>query len=198
MGRTGRPPSVTNVVHLQGDPVERDYAVLTITGAKYRVEVMFDIDDLALIRQYRWLLSGPPGWEYAAAFPHEAGRATRIFMHRLLCPTDAAEVDHVDGQRLNNRRKNLRPASRMENARNLKTAKNNRSGYRGVYFHSSRKQWVARGHGVCGVVFLGRFNDVHDAGRAAHEWRAQHWPTSKEAREPFVINENAGRETSST
>lgn len=55
-----------------------------------------------------------------------------------------AEVDHINGDRADNRIANLRLATNKENARNRLTYKNNRSGYRGVYWNSALQKWGAQ------------------------------------------------------
>lgn len=63
-------------------------------------------------------------------------------LSRALTPTEY--VDHVNGNRLDNRRVNLRVASKLENARNCKRYKNNSSGYKGVRFAKKHQKWQAR------------------------------------------------------
>ena len=80
-----------------------------------------------------------------------AGRWNTVLMHRVILsrslgrPLLATEqVDHIDGDGLNNRRANLRLATPLQNARNQKMYKNNTSGYKGVFWSKSRSRWVAR------------------------------------------------------
>lgn len=73
-----------------------------------------------------------------------AGRARphRVKMHReILGVSDALDVDHENGNGLDNRRHNLRPATRAQNIQNSKKRKDNTSGYRGVWWCSSSKRW---------------------------------------------------------
>lgn len=54
-----------------------------------------------------------------------------------------AEIDHLDGNGLNNRAANLRPATRSENARNMRRQVRNTSGTTGVYWNKSCAKWQA-------------------------------------------------------
>ncbi len=59
-------------------------------------------------------------------------RQFRVFLHDLIaCPPTGKEADHKDGDGLNNRRKNLRLATRQQQCFNRALQKNT-SGYKGV------------------------------------------------------------------
>ena len=74
------------------------------------------------------------------------------------------EIDHTNGNRLDNKIENLRCVSSTENSRNKAIHKNNTSGVCGVYFCKRDKKWAA-------VIylsnnqkkFLGRFQSIQDA-----------------------------------
>jgi len=53
------------------------------------------------------------------------------------------EVDHINNDRTDNRWENLRGSSRIENSRNRRLPKNNRSGAIGVHFSNLERKWVA-------------------------------------------------------
>lgn len=57
-------------------------------------------------------------------------------------PSD--EIDHINGNRSDNRIENLRAVSRAENTRNRKLRSDNKSGVHGVYFIASIGKWAAR------------------------------------------------------
>lgn len=92
-------------------------------------------------------------------------------MHRFILGLkkfDQIQVDHRDGNKLNNRRENLRVCSAAENARNRKIHKNNRSGLKGVYFEKSTashggRPWRAQIRVDGRKITLGRFDDAESA-----------------------------------
>lgn len=61
------------------------------------------------------------------------GRAFNIYLHRMLMdPAPGFFVDHINGDRLDNRRQNLRLATKSQNMMNRGKQKNNTTGYKGV------------------------------------------------------------------
>lgn len=68
-------------------------------------------------------------------------------MHRLVMGLpigDDREVDHRDGNGLNNQKHNLRICTRRQNMMNKRVSKNNMSGYKGVSFTRGKRMWQVR------------------------------------------------------
>lgn len=65
-------------------------------------------------------------------------------------PGDRRHVDHIDGNKLNNQRSNLRICSHAGNMQNRSKNRDNTSGYRGVYWHAKLQKWMAK------MTFQGR------------------------------------------
>jgi hypothetical protein len=83
------------------------------------------------------------------------------------------QIDHINGNRLDNRISNLRAATSSQNGRNRKVNSNNTSGFKGVYYHKKARKWTAqiKSHGRS--HYLGYFDTpelAHMAyGKAAAE-----------------------------
>ena len=86
------------------------------------------------------------------------------YVHRIIWKmvTDSEpshQIDHADGDRLNNRFSNLREATNAQNRWNSRLAKNNSSGVKGVCWESGRNTWVA----TVNCKRIGRFKSKQDA-----------------------------------
>lgn len=125
---------------------------------------VIDVEDWPLVADLTWYAHEPrPGQAYAA---HRSSKPRSIVrMHRLLMGvTDPAVlVDHRDGNRLNNRRANLRVATVGQNNAN-RSGPPSASGFRGVYRKGDRWQAQLRVDGK--MRSLGCFNDPAEAARA--------------------------------
>lgn len=88
--------------------------------------------------------------------------ATRLYLHRILVSTkNGSVVDHANGDRLDNRRKNLRVASVSENGANVKKLSTNRTGRKGVVKHG--KKFRAYIHKDGKTKYLGTFDTAKEA-----------------------------------
>jgi len=78
------------------------------------------------------------------------------------------EVDHIDGNGLNNDIHNLRVCTHKENQENLKGAyKNSKSGIRGVFWDKKRKKWIATIYHNGKTIYLGSYVTIEEAEKAA-------------------------------
>jgi len=83
-------------------------------------------------------------------------------------------TDHIDGDRANNRIRNLRKATSAQNVNNAAKRRRNTSGIKGVYWSSIRRKWVAQ-IGLNGSVKnLGGFANKDDAARAREAAEIEH------------------------
>lgn len=104
-------------------------------------------------------------------------------MHRFILGLprdDPREVDHINGNPLDNRRANLRLVSRAQNKQNLdpRGQANSTSGIRGVSWDTQAQKWRATAH-IDGVQYrLGRFATKDCAGEAVVAFRRERMPFS--------------------
>lgn len=115
-----------------------------------------------------WFASSGRGKPYAqrTGTKNLEGRRPSILMHRLIVP-GAEQVDHVNGDTLDNRRSNLRPATVADNARNRPVRSDSTIGFKGVGRHSSPSNpWRADIYVGRSRLYLGVFPDAQSAARA--------------------------------
>lgn len=111
---------------------------IKLTKGKY---ALVDDQDYEGLSQYRWQYNG----NYATrSIWVTKDRTAKVSMHRvILPPPPGKEVDHMNGDKLDNRRANLRVCLRSENHINKGLAKNNTSGYKGVSLSPVTLKWMA-------------------------------------------------------
>lgn len=99
-----------------------------------------DDADFDWLNQWKWSCHGHSPLFYAAT----KIKGKIVKMHRLLInPKDGMQIDHIDGDRINNQRLNLRACTQAENCRNTKKHTDNTSGFKGVHYNPKRKKWEA-------------------------------------------------------
>lgn len=105
----------------------------------------------------------------------------RALMHRAIAtrafgilPT-GKEIDHANGDGLDNRRSNLRIASRSNNMANVGVRANNTSGFKGVSWDRSRSLWGAKIKVNYRAIHLGRFSTAEEAALAYNAAAAFHF-----------------------
>lgn len=74
------------------------------------------------------------------------------------------EIDHIDGNKSNNKIENLRPANRFKNNMNKSIFKNNKTGIKGVSIHKNKYRAQCYKNGV--NVYLGLYETLEEARRA--------------------------------
>ena len=114
--------------------------------------------DFEAINKMKWYCTN------AGYAVHDVGSRT-ILMHRLVLDApEGFEVDHIDGNPLNNSRNNLRLATHQENIRHrVNVNKNNSSGVNGVSWFKRDKKWRARIFVDGKEIHLGLFNSKAEA-----------------------------------
>lgn len=78
-------------------------------------------------------------------------------------------IDHINGNGLDNRRKNLRLVTKSQNMMNRGIQKNNTSGFMGVSFHKATGRWRAYIKKDKKQFYLGLFDNKKDAAIAYNE-----------------------------
>mgnify|MGYP001569182729 CR=1 FL=1 len=132
---------------------------IELTQNKY---TLVDDEDFAYLNQWKW--------HFNKSRKNDVGRAARIvnrkmiYMSRLIMnPPKNKQIDHIDGNSLNNQKENLRVCSNAENLRNRSKQRNNFSGFKGVSWDKSRNNWRVAIQINKKDMFLGRFKTKEKA-----------------------------------
>lgn len=140
---------------------------------------LVDAEDFEWLGQWRWRLHSD-GYVYRNY--RLGGKQFTVRMHRLilgLAHGDPREGDHINRDRLDNRRANLRVATAAQQRQN-ESPRGGASRYRGVSWCQGRWQAVVNLDGQ--RHYLGRFATEEEAAAVAARWRAEHMPFSEDAR----------------
>jgi hypothetical protein len=108
-------------------------------------EAVINSCDVLLVDKWNWFALVRKNTVYAMrkSLRDANGKQKNIPMHRVVMDApDGMQVDHIDGNGLDNRRKtNLRMATRQQNSRNRRIGCNNTSGVKGVTWSKKAKKW---------------------------------------------------------
>ena len=125
---------------------------IKLTKGKYAL-----VDD----KDFNWL--SQRRWHYSVGYAMRRDKNIILLMHRIILNTPKGlETDHLNENRLDNRRKNLRICTKSQNIMNKGFQKNNTSGFKGVFWRKDRSKWKVR----IGQKYVGLFSDKIQAARA--------------------------------
>lgn len=97
-------------------------------------------------------------------FSHGYAVNKHVYMHReIMNAPSGMDVDHINGNTLDNRKENLRICTRSQNKMNTSRRKGNTSGYKGVCFDNTNKKWLATITINGKLKHIGLFQDAKSA-----------------------------------
>ena len=118
-----------------------------------------DADDYDKVSLHNWTVSGH-------GYIVSSNKSKTIFLHRYILNLQQGcniIVDHIDHNKKNNRKSNLRLCTPSENMINKQLLQSNKSGYPGIRWENNRHKWYVR---ICAdrkEHFIGRFDSFNDA-----------------------------------
>jgi hypothetical protein len=151
------------------DGDELDYVhPLVYTSSMKTIELsggsvaLVDDDDFEYFNMFKWHKSSR-GYAQRADYSNSP-KIKMIMMHRFLMnePIDL-QVDHINGNKLDNRKFNLRVSTKAQNMRNRNRQSNNTSGLKGVCFHIRSKKWMAQIKVSGKKIYIGLFDTKEEA-----------------------------------
>lgn len=123
------------------------------------VEFFIDYEDYPKVCNYTWNEKTGQGY-IVANYNH-----TKVSLHRLLFDdlNNSNMIDHINRNKKDNRKKNLRIVNNSQNQMNRDKPKQNTSGVKGVYWHKSKEKWQANIQINNKLIYLGIFDSKQDA-----------------------------------
>ena len=129
-----------------------------------------DPEDYERLARYKWHAMKCRHTFYAARYGRrdKDGKRKCYMMHREIMKLEGETVcDHINGNGLDNRKANLRPATRAQNGWNRRKGRiKSRSRYKGLAWDSKDKRWEVRISVNGRRIYIGRFQDQMKAARA--------------------------------
>lgn len=126
------------------------------TTSNKLVTFTFSEIDKQLVESHYWAL-------HKTGYIHTSGK----YLHRLIMPARAGYVvDHINRNKLDNRRENLRYATVSENRHNSKLNVNNTSGVKGVSRTKKGAPWAAEVMVNRKRFYLGAYSTIEEAANA--------------------------------
>jgi HNH endonuclease/AP2 domain len=120
------------------ESIDSEFSLIALTKGEYAI---VDSDKFEFLSQWKWYYKANKDkiTGYAARIDLSSGKRIYVSMHRLVCLSHynlasegVQDIDHINGNRLDNRASNLRPATRHQNSGNRGANKISKSGYKGV------------------------------------------------------------------
>jgi len=102
-------------------------------------------------------------------FQHKLYAAHRLIWFLIYGEWPKNEVDHIDGNKSNNRLENLRDVTKSQNQQNRLKTKQNSTGFKGVFFHPKSNKWMSKITVNKKQIYLGYFHSALDAHNAYSE-----------------------------
>jgi len=118
----------------------------------------FDLEDFEKVSRYYWYK------HHSGYFFANDENGGRIALHRLVMDAKSDErIDHINHQKENACKSNLRIVTASENSFNSALAKNNTSGRTGVHYNRREKMWVPTIMKDGESVYLGKYSSFEEA-----------------------------------
>lgn len=142
---------------------------IPLTQGKFAI---VDDGDYDWLNQWKWYARkcGKEKW-YAVRKQTINGKEYTIYLHRFIMNVPPGlEVDHINGNSLDDRHNNLRICRGQANKWNTQKQKRDKSSkYKGVCWHKTNKKWWAYIHLNGNRKHLGFFDNEDDAGEAYNQ-----------------------------
>lgn len=143
---------------------KRDGYVVGITANTCK-EFFIDEDAYDIVKHFTWSERTSDG------FIVSKGKNSGGYLHRLVmgCTSASQLVDHINHDRADNRKSNLRVVTNSQNQMNRTHTSSSTSGVRGVYWHKSKNKWAVSIQKDKKLYHIGLFDNKEDAVKARQD-----------------------------
>ncbi len=146
-----------------------DFVAIPLTNGGV---TLVDPEDYPLVRGISWAAERKKR-SRTAYVVKSTRRPKNLYLHRLLFDVPVGmEIDHVSGDGLDNRRKNLRLATHSQNCQNNLGKRRRSSRFKGVCWDRGRARWMASIQAGERHINLGRYA-TEEAAAAAYDCAAR-------------------------
>ena len=134
--------------------------------------MFIDLADYPLVSKYTWGISSN-GYVISYSLRRKTGKL--IHLHRLLtdCPPNM-KVDHINHNRLDNRRENLRVCTSQQNNLNVRKYAKSTSKYKGVTYCKQLNKWRAKTKHLGKTISLGYYDTEEEGALAYNKYMLEH------------------------
>ena len=129
--------------------------------------ILLDDEDADILGKMKWHLNGG---RYPVRGYYEGKKKKKFYLHRVILNAKKDEqVDHINGNKLDCRKENLRICTSLGNNHNRKRSIKNTSGYKGVTYHKRDQAYQATIKLNYKEIFLGYFKTAKEAAIAYND-----------------------------
>jgi hypothetical protein len=135
--------------------------------------ILVDDDVYEKFRFESWFITkgrnGSTGYAAKSEWIKGANKSARVYLHRIIMdPAKGIPIDHINGNKLDNRRENLRVVNASVNEQNKKPYGESR--LKGVHFNKHAGKWQSKITKDKKQIHLGYFDSSEDAARMYNFW----------------------------
>ena len=143
---------------------------MKILNANDGTEFLVSSRDHLSVKNMNWHID-------SKGYPATTLNSKTVRLHSFLLgkPLPGFETDHINRDKLDNRRENIKIVPAHRNRRNHKIQSTNKSGFNGVYWNKQNKNWVAQITVKHKTIFLGSFDDIRQAQITRLDAEVRYW-----------------------
>lgn len=137
--------------------------IITINSKTYgKKRVLVDDENYEELVKHKWHIIKGHNTFYVVRSICKSGIQKRLWMHRVILNSPKKKyVDHINGNGLNNQKRNIRICTKRQNSRNRKSATGSHSKYLGVCLHRRKihnhKYWTAHIRSSKKLIWIGSY-----------------------------------------